>query len=65
MYCDQEVRELKPYKGYGISKACKVDSDGEMIKKYGYYYLVDDGDDYVGEEYATLADAKKAIDGWT
>jgi hypothetical protein len=65
MNYDFNTKELKAYKGYGIDKAWRVDSDGERIKKYGYFYLVNDGDDYVGEEYATLADAKKAIDGWT
>ena len=59
---DFESRELKKYKGYGISKAWRVDSDGERIKKYPFFYLVDDGDDYIGEEYKTLAEAKAFID---
>lgn len=57
---DLETNELKEYKGYGISKAWWVDENG----RGRYFYLVDDGDDYVGEEYPTLKDAKKAIDGW-
>lgn len=62
MMYDFDTKELKDYKGFGISKAWRVDSDGERIKKYGYFYLVDDGDDYIGEEYDSLAEAKKFID---
>lgn len=59
---DFETKELKSYKGYEISKAWRVDTDGDMIKKYGYFYLVSDDDDYIGEEYKSLAEAKKFID---
>lgn len=59
---DFETKELKSYKGYGIDKAWRVDSDGERINKYGYFYLVSDGEDYIGEEYQSLTDAKKYID---
>lgn len=62
MMYDFEVKELKSYKGFGIDKAWRVDSDGERIKKYGYFYLVNDGDDYIGEEYNSLAEAKAFID---
>ena len=57
-----DSKELKSYKGYEISKAWRVDSDGKRIKKYPFFYLVADEDDYIGEEYATLSDAKKFID---
>lgn len=57
-----ETRQLKDYKGYEIQKAWWVDSEGERIKKYPIFYLVADGDDYIGEEYSSLEDAKKFID---
>ena len=57
-----ETRQLKDYKGYEIQKAWWVDSEGDRIKKYPIFYLVADGDDYIGEEYASLEDAKKYID---
>ena len=57
-----DSKELKNYKGYGISKAWRVDSDGERIKKYPFFYLVDDGDDFIGEEYDSLENARKFID---
>ena len=59
---DFEVKELQSYKGYGISKAWYVDSDGKRITKYPYFYLVDDGDDYVGNEFSSLSQAKSFID---
>lgn len=62
MMYDFEVKELKSYKGFGIDKAWRVDSDGERIKKYGFFYLVNDGDEYIGEEYKSLAEAKAFID---
>ena len=57
-----DTRQLKDYKGYEIHKAWWVDSDGERIKKYPIFYLVADDDDYIGEEYASLDEAKKYID---
>lgn len=62
MMYDFETKEMKSYKGFGIDKAWRVDSDGERIKKYDYFYLVDDGEDYIGEEYNSLAEAKAFID---
>lgn len=62
MFYDFDSKELKSYKGYEISKCWRVDSDGNRIVKYPFFYLVADGDDYIGEEYATLSDAKKFID---
>ena len=60
-----DTRQLKNYKGYEIQKAWWVDSEGDRIKKYPVFYLVADGDDYIGEEYSTLEDAKKYIDSIT
>ena len=57
-----DTRQLKNYKGYEIQKAWWVDSEGDRIKKYPIFYLVADGDDYIGEEYSSLEDAKKFID---
>lgn len=57
-----DSKQLKNYKGYEIQKAWWVDSDGDRIKKYPIFYLVADGDDYIGEEYPSLESAKKFID---
>ncbi len=55
-----EERELKPYKGFGITKMQELNFFG---KKIGLpFYNVDDGEDYIGEEFRTLEDAKKFID---
>ena len=62
MFYDFDSKELKNYKGYGIDKCWKVDSDGNRIKKYPFFYNVSDGEDYIGEEFATLEDAKRFID---
>ena len=59
---DFEVKELNSYKGYGIDKAWRVDSDGIRIKKEGFFYLVSDDDDYIGEEFKSLTEAKSFID---
>ena len=60
-----DTKQLKDYKGYEIQKAWWVDADGERIPKYPVFYLVADEDDYIGEEYPTLEDAKKYIDSIT
>ena len=57
-----ETRNLKNYKGYEIQKAWWIDPDGQRIKKYPIFYLVADGDDYIGEEYPSLDEAKRYID---
>ena len=56
----QEVKELKAFRGYGISKAWKIDLWGHKVKGSDIY-LVDDGEDYIGEEYSTLEEAKRFI----
>ena len=56
-----EYRELKDYKGFGIDKAWKINFFNKKI--FGSdVYLVSEDDDYIGEEYKTLADAKRFID---
>lgn len=58
-----EVKELKSYKGYGVDKTWEVDEvTGKRISPYKY--IVSDGDDYVGEEYDSVAEAHRAIDSW-
>lgn len=57
---DFESVDLKDYKGYGISKAWLVDFEGK--KKGGYFYLVSEGEEYIGEEYKSLEEAKRFVD---
>lgn len=58
-----EFKELKSYKGYGVDKTWEVDeSTGKRISPYKY--IVSDGDDYVGKEYDSVAEAHRAIDSW-
>lgn len=59
-----ESKQLKSYKGYEIYKAWW--STWEGVRKSDYFYLVSEegDDDYCGQEYKTLAEAKKAIDSW-
>ena len=57
-----EFKELKPYKGYGVDKTWEVDAKGKRISSYKY--IVADDDDYVGEEYDSIAEAHRAIDSW-
>ena len=58
-----DTRELKPYKGYGIDKVYQLNF---FNKRVGLpFYLVSEDEDYIGEEYRTLEDAKKFIDSLT
>lgn len=59
---DFDTRKLKDYKGYEVYKAWWIDADGDRIKKYPIFYLVAEGDDFIGEEYPSLEAAKKFID---
>ena len=65
MYYDFEIKELKSYKGFGIDKAWRIDINGKRIKKYDYFYLVNDGEDYIGEQYNSLNEAKNFINTLT
>ena len=56
-----DYRELKAYKGYDIDKSWQTDFFGKKIKNTDVY-LVSKDDDYIGEEYKTLADAHRFID---
>ena len=53
--------DLKPYKGYGVQKAWYEDFDGRKVPNTDIY-LVSDDDDYIGEEYHTIAEAHRFID---
>ncbi len=59
---DFETKVVKTYKGFEISKAWYVDDEGRRLKKYPFFYLVADNDDYIGEEYETVEKAKAFID---
>lgn len=55
-----EAKELRSYKGYGIDKCYWINFFG---KKIGLpFYLVSKDDEYIGEEYKTLNEAKAFID---
>lgn len=55
-----ECKALKDYKGYGIDKCWWVDLEGRKVGEY--FYLVSEGEDYIGSEYSSLTEAKKYID---
>lgn len=55
-----EFKELKPYKGYEVHKTWEVDDDGKRISPFKY--VVADEDDYIGEEYNSIAEAHRFID---
>ena len=57
---DYEFLDLKPYKGYDVQKAWKVDNDGKRIGKV--VYVVSDDEDVIGEEYKSVAEAHRFID---
>ncbi len=56
-----DFKELKTYKGYGITKGWEIDGDGCKIKGTDIYNVFED-EDAIGESFTTLADAKKFID---
>ena len=57
---DYEYKEMKPYKGFEVYKAWEVNEDGKRIGKA--CYIVADDDDYIGEEYESIAQAHRFID---
>lgn len=57
---DFEYIELKPYHGYGITKVYETEPDGKRIPGTERY-IVDDGEEYIGEEYPTLKHAHCAV----
>ncbi len=59
---DYEYKELSAYKGYGMTRAYQLNDEGKKIPGTTIY-LVSEGEDYIGEEYKTLIDAKKYVDG--
>ena len=58
-----DYRRLKDYKGYEIYKCYWTDETGK--KSSNYFYLVAENDDYIGESYLSLDDAKSFIDSVT
>ena len=62
-FMDEEFvyQDLKDYKGYGITKVFRVDEDGRKIPG-SIVYDVSEGEDFIGEEYKSLAEAKRFID---
>ena len=59
------IRELKPYKGYCIDKCQWTDFEGEKTGSPFYLVSEEGDDDYAGEEYKTLKEAKAFIDSVT
>lgn len=57
-----ESKELKSYKGYGIDKVWYAYDDDDKKVKGSDRYCVSDGEDYIGEEFRTLEEAKVWID---
>lgn len=52
---------LAPYRGYKIEKSWEVDRKGRVVKDTILYSVLDDEDDWIGDEYRTLEDAKAYI----
>ena len=62
---DCDYINLKPYKGYEIQKHFFIDSKGKRKGK-PFYLVAECGDnDYCGDSYASLDDAKRFIDSIT
>ena len=55
-------QQMKPYKGYQIDKSWKVDYRGNRIPNTVQYMVIDEDDDWIGDVYSTLAEAKAYID---
>lgn len=53
--------KIRDYKGYEIHKAWELDFEGKRIAKT-MVYLVADDEDYIGEEYKSIDEAKHFID---
>ena len=60
MVNDMEWIELRPYHGYGISKVYEITETGKKIPGTTRY-VVDDGEDAIGEEYYSLEQARNYI----
>lgn len=57
-----DSKSMKPYKGYQIDKSWKVDSRGRKIPNTDSYMVIDEDDDWIGDVYNTLSEAKAYID---
>lgn len=53
---------LAPYKGYQIEKNWELDYKGRRVPHTDRYMVVDRDDDWIGDMYKTLAEAKAFID---
>lgn len=60
--CTIDSKSLAPYKGYNIEKTWETDRKGRPIKDSVLYQVVDQDDDWVGDEYRTLKEAHAYID---
>ena len=56
---------LAPYKGYQIEKNWELDYRGNRIPKTDRYMVIDKDDDWIGDIYKTLEEAKAYIDSIT
>lgn len=57
---DSEI--LHPYKGYQIEKSWRLNSRGKRIPNTIRYTVIDEEDDWIGDVYKTLPEAKAFID---
>ena len=53
---------LNPYKGYQIEKSWRLNSRGKRIPNTIRYTVIDENDDWIGDVYKTLSEAKAFID---
>lgn len=54
-------QEMKPYKGYGIDKSWEMVGN-KRVPDSVRYMVIDQDDDWIGDVYTTLAEAKAYID---
>ena len=56
-----EGQEMKPYKGYGIDKSWEMVGN-KRVPNSVRYMVIDEEDDWIGDVYKTLDEAKAYID---
>lgn len=59
-----EAKEMKPYKGYKIDKSWEVIGN-KKVPGSDRYMVIDEEDDWIGDVYRNLAEAKHYIDSIT
>ena len=57
-----EAEEAELYKGYRIVKSWKADYKGNRIPRTTIYQVVDDDDNWIGDCYKSLAEARRFVD---